>query len=140
MSDVQELQQERLVSKRELRCKPLIAALKCTVAQPISNFYQAVAIRALIKQGENSTGIWKIRQLFEAKLKSESTVVGFFSCPTVLQQVVGGKKVEVPGMAFWVVFDWPEYGIGAYENHLTTLFLSEEITNLERKAVKTRSK
>ena len=118
----------------------MIAALKCTVAQPISNFYQVVAIRALIKQGENSPEIWRVRQLLEGKLKSENKVVGFFSCPTALQQVVGGKKIEVPGMAFWVMFDWPEYGLTAFESHLTKLCLSCGISNLECKAVKARSK
>ena len=43
-------------------------------------------------------------------------------------------------MAFWVMFDWPEYGIVAYENHLTQLFLSLGVTNIEAKAVKARSK
>ena len=135
--DEQTLQQ---LSKKELRCKPLVAALKCSVALVVSNFYQVVAIRVLSKQGENSPEIWSKRQLFEENLKREEKVVGFFSCPTALQKSIRNKKVEVPGMAFWVMFDWPEYGIVAYENHLTQLFLSLGVTNIEAKAVKARSK
>ena len=131
----------QLLSKKELRCKPLVAALKCSVALTVSNFYQVVAIRVLSKQqGENSPEIWCKRQVFEENLKREEKMVGFFSCPTALQKTIRNKKVEVPGMAFWVMFDWPEYGIVAYENHLTQLFFSLGVTNIEAKAVKARSK
>ena len=140
--NVDDDQEIDLISKRELRCVPLKAALKCLVVQQISSFYQVASIRALIKEGESE--IWKVRQVFEDKLRGESHVVGFFSCATALKQKnqhKGGEEVkEVPGVSFWVMFDWPEHGLTAFENHLTKMFLSSGLSLLSCKAVKGRGK
>ena len=125
------------VALNELRCIPLKAALKCLVVQQISSFYQVAFIRALIKEGESK--VWKVRQVFEDKLK-----VGFFSCATASKQKnqhKGSEEIkEVPGVSFWVMFDWPEHGLTAFENHLTKMFLSSGLSLLSCKAVKRQGK
>ena len=54
--------------------------------------------------------------MMESTLDKEGHVVCYFSCGTALSTKVDGESDDVPGLAFWVIFDWPEYGIGAFEN------------------------
>ena len=135
---VAEEHDSNLISKRELRCVPLKSALKCLVVQQISSYYQVAAVRALIKEHESE--IWKVRQVFEEKLRNDLHIVGFFSCATALKQKIGEEYKEVPGISFWVMFDWPEYGLAAFENNLTKMFLSTGLSILSCKAVKGRGK
>ena len=72
----------------------------------------------------------------ESTLDKEGHVVGYFSCGLALSTKVDGESDDVPGLAFWVIFDWPEYGIGAFENYLSKLILDI----LSCKADKGRSK
>ena len=132
-------EEDEFVSKRELRCRPLEAGLRSLIAQHIKEFYQVATVRALIKK-YNDVEIYKVRELFENKLKTEKHVVGFISCITGLRQKEKEEWREVPGVSFWVIFDWPEYGLSAYESHLTKLFLSTGLSNLSCKAVRAKSK
>ena len=78
--------------------------------------------------------------MIEEKLKADSHIVGFFSCGTVLPQKVDGKEDDVPGMAIWVMFDWPGYGLSAFENYLSRLIIKIGLDLLSCKAVHRRSK
>ena len=86
------------------------------------------------KNGQNET--LEAHQLMESTLDKEGHVVGYFSCGPALSTKVDGESDDVPGLAFWVIFDWPEYGIGAFENYLSKLILDI----LSCKADKGRSK
>jgi len=69
--------------------------------------------------------IWLVRRRLEESLSKQKHVVGFVSCLTVLK--TKDQEEPLPGISFWVILDWPEHGIQGYENHLTKLFLKEEI-------------
>ena len=133
-SQTQLHEEESFVSKRELRCRPLEAGLRSLIAQHVTEYYQVAAVRALIR--ENMLEIYNVREIFEKKLRKEEHVVGYFSCITGLKQ----KEKEILGISFWVIFDWPEYGLSAYESHLTKLFLSSGLSNLSCKAGRGKSK
>ena len=137
-SQTQQQEEESFVSKRELRCRPLEAGLRSLIAQHVTEYYQVAAVRALIR--ENMLEIYNVREIFEKKLRKEEHVVGYFSCITGLKQKEKDEWTEIPGISFWVIFDWPEYGLSAYESHLTKLFLSSGLSNLSCKAVRGKSK
>jgi len=44
------------------------------------------------------------------------------------------------GISFWVVFDWAQYGIQAFENHLAKLILKSNLNLHSCKAIKGRGK
>ena len=44
----------------------------------------------------------------------------------------------VPGVAFWIAFDWPQYGMAAYENHIRKIFLEANVTPLDCTAIRGR--
>ena len=124
---------------KELRSPPLKQALKCFVTDHICKYYEVASIRALLKR-DTKKELWEARQLMETTLKADNHIVGFFSCGTALSQKVDGKQDDVPGLAFWVMFDWPEYGLSAFECYLSKLILKTGLDLLSCKAVKGRSK
>ena len=44
----------------------------------------------------------------------------------------------VPGVALWIAFDWPQYGMAAYENHIRKIFLAENVNPLDCTAIRGR--
>ena len=93
---------KELFSVNELRSAPLKKILQSCVVEHVAAFYQVAAVRVLVKDGE----LWKVRQIFEEKLRLDGHIVGFFSCPTALEQKKNGQKIRVPGLSFWVIFDF----------------------------------
>jgi len=65
-------------------------------------------------------------------------IIGFISCPTALK--MGNSKEAIPGLSFWVIFDWPQYGVKAFENHLSSLCFLEKTDLISCKAVRGRGK
>ena len=126
-------------SKQELRCAPLKNALKTFVVDHISKYFTVACMRALIRM-ESEKEIWTIRQVIEECFAKDDHVVGFFSCGTALKTKVGGEFKEMPGISFWVMFDWPECGIAAYESHLSKLVMEAGLDLYNCKAIRGRSK
>jgi len=113
----------------------LKSALKSFILTHITNHYEVAGVRTLVKEKEK---IWLVRRRLEENLSKQKHVVGFLSCLTALK--TKEREEPLPGISFWVIFDWPEYGIQGYENHLTKLFLKEEVDLYSCKAVRGRSK
>ena len=44
------------------------------------------------------------------------------------------------GISFWVIFDWPQYGLQAYENHLAKTVLKANMNLISCKSIKGRGK
>jgi len=125
----------------ELRNKPLEAALQAFVVSHVIKYFTVAAVRALINVDANDE-IWKIRQIIEDSLSKDKHVVGFFSCGTCIETKTKEKekRESVPGISFWVIFDWPEYGIKAYENHLRKLMINTNMNVFACRAIHGRSK
>ena len=125
--------------KQELRDVPLKSALKAFVVDQIQKFYSVAGMRALISP-KSKGEIWEIRQVLEQKLSEDKHIVGFFSCATSLRTKVDGEIKHVPGISFWVIFDWPECGLSAYENYLSKLVINAKLDLLCCNSVRGRSK
>ena len=42
------------------------------------------------------------------------------------------------GISFWVIFDWQNYGLSAYENRVSKLFLESKVDLITCKALRGR--
>ena len=150
---------------RQLRSKVLKRALKCYIIPPFLQSYEVVGIRALLKN--ETDNIWEKRRILEAILNNDKHVVAFFSCITALEGKKKQRKrkfvhkdpdeseedeeveaaeddVEelsiLPGVSFWVVFDWPQYGLAAYEDRISKHFMESGVDLINCKAVRGRGK
>jgi len=121
--------------KKEIKSCVLKSALKSFILSHVTNYYEVAGVRTLMRDKQK---IWLIRRRLEESLSKQKHVVGFVSCLTALK--TKDQEEPLPGISFWVMFDWPEYGIQGYVNHLTKLFLKEEIDLYSCKAVRGRSK
>ena len=131
---------EVLNPKRELKCSLIRTTLKSFVIQHVARYYQAAAIRVMLPTTTN-IGVWQARQKLEERFATESSIAGFFSCGTALvNQTKNDQKQDIAGISFWVMFDWPEMGIDAYESHLTRIATETGLETVHCKAVKGRGK
>ena len=126
--------------KRELKCALIKTSLKSFVVNTVSKYYQAAAIRVMIPH-QSGTEVWHARLKLEERLNSEPRVVGFFSCGTCLcSYKKDDENKTIAGISFWIMFDWPEVGIEAFEGHLNRLALEVGLDTIHCKAVKGRGK
>ena len=129
----QTLRHEEEIFVSQSKCRPLEAWLRSLIAQHFTQYYQVAAAQALIR--ENMLEIYNVREIFEKKLRKEDHVVH-----VAFHALRASNKRKRMSESFWVIFDWPEYGLSAYESHLTKLFLSSGISKLSCKAVLGKSK
>ena len=130
----EENEDPKIEVKKEMKSIVLKSALKSFVLSHVTNHYEVAAVRLLV---EVKNDIWLVRRRMEEKLANLKEVVGFISCLTALK--TSDHKEPLPGISFWVIFSWPEYGIQAYEDHITKLFLKEQVDLYSCKAVRGRS-
>ena len=134
-----EMEEQPLKSKSELRCVPLQNALKSFVVESITKHYSIAAIRALMKPNSKDE-IWIVRQKIEKKFATDKHIVAFISCGTALSTKIDGENKELPGISFYVIFDWPECGIGFYESYLSKMVMETGLDIYNCKALRGRSK
>ena len=102
-------------------------------------YYEVASVRAILKK-DSDIELWEARQLMEATLIKEEKIVGFISCGTAMTKKFESKKQDVPGLAMWVIFDWPEYGLAAFEVYLSKVILKTSLEIDSASVVKGRSK
>jgi len=127
---------------KEFRNVYIKRALKSYVVPAIAKHYQIVTIRAMLKETDNDRLIWGKRREMEHLLNSESSIAGFFTCITGLEEKKSGEdeKKIIPGVCFWIFFDWPGHGVSAFEIKITKLFMESGLDIKRCYAVKPRGK
>ena len=91
------------------------------IVEKVTSKYQVIAVRALLNQSSQKE-LWNVRRILEETLNKDEHVVGFISCGTALKQTIKGNSNNVAGIAFWIIFDWPDYGLNAFESYISKLF------------------
>ena len=152
-----------ITPKRQLRNNFFKNGLKSYLLPCIMGNYEVAAVRALVKDEAEP---WYERRKLEEILIKDEHIVGFFSCITaifvttasaikakanlseedraVFLQRLKEKQHDVredviyPGVAFWVIFDWPQYGLSAFENHLSKIFMESGLDLLSTSAIRGR--
>ena len=149
--------------QRQLRSKVIKNALKAFVVGTLTKKYQVCAVRSLCISGTGKEKIWLTRRMLENLLEQNPYVVCFFSCITALKDKKKKSKdkkfnkddnetdseaddenhsdeVFCPGIAFWIVFDWPESGLAAFEEYISKEILSAVLDIHSCKAIRSRGK
>ena len=122
----------------QLRSNVVKNALKVYVVGPLASKYQVCAVRSLCVDGVSKEKIWITRRLLESLLEENPYVVCFFSCITALSEGNCRKKNQrsnkvssnsedetvaeqtfCPGISLWIVFNWPESGLAAFEEYIS---------------------
>ena len=144
---------------KELRSNLIRNTLKSFVVSPLVKKFQVCAVRTICIDTLSKENIWLQRRKMEKVLKDNEHIVCFFSCITAMVE----KKKNKPrrrrsdsdgseeeqeaeyssnncGVSFWIVFNWPEYGISAFEEYLSREFLTAKFDIISCKAIRSRGK
>ena len=143
---------------KELRSNLIRNSLKLFVVSPLIKKFQVCAVRAICIGNLSKENIWLQRRKTEKVLEDNEHIVCFFSCITAMVE----KKNTKPrrrrdnsgsseedaeesvnnncGIFFWIVFNWPEYGISSFAAHISREFLTAEFDLISCKAIRSRGK
>ena len=143
----------------QLRSSVIKNALKAYVVGPFTSKYQVCAVRSLCVNGVSKEKIRIPRRLVESLLEENPYVVCFFSCITALSEGNCRKKNQrsnkvssnsedetvaeqtfCPGISLWIVFNWPESGLAAFEEYISKEILAADLDLRSCKAIRGRGK
>ena len=143
----------------QLRSSVIKNALKAYVVGPLTLKYQVCAVRSLSVNGVSREEKWITRRLLKTLLEENPFVVCFFSCITALSEEKHGKKnrlsnkdssnsedenvaeqIICPGISLWVVFNWPDSGLAAFEEYISKGILAVGLDLKSCKAIQGRGK
>ena len=146
-------------SQRQLRSNVIKNALKAYVVGPLTLKYQVCAVRSLCVDGVSKEKIWITRRLLESFLEENPYVVCFSSCIIALSEGKHGRnnrrsnndssnsedetvaeEIFCPGISLWIVFNWPESGLSAFEEYISKEILAAGLDLRSCKAIRGRGK
>ena len=129
--------------QRQWRSNVIQNALKAYVVGPLTSKYKVCAVRTLYVDGVSKEKLWITRRVLESLLEENPYVVCFFSCITALSEGNHGKKdrrsnkdssyseddtvaeqIFCPGISLWIVFNWPESRLAAFEEYISKEILA----------------
>ena len=151
------------MNRRQLRSEVLKRAMRAYIVSPVIRKYHVIAVRAMWSSTEKSEDlIWGKRRQIEDILLRNDKIVAFFSCITTMVEKESHKRKRkdteddgdnssmddndeertqyAPGISFWIAFDWPEYGLNAFEDLVCKTFLKSQMNLVACKAIKPRGK
>ena len=121
------------------------------IRNSLKSFVRAICIGNLSKEN-----ILLLRRKMEKVLEDNEHLVCFFSCITALVEKKNTKakrrrndsgSSEENGEEsikriyfFWIVLNWPEYGISSFAEHISREFLTAEFDLISCKAIRSRGK
>ena len=129
-------------------------SLKSFVVAPLIRKFEVCAVRAICIGTLSKENIWLYGRKMENLLEDNV----FFSC---IFAMVGNKKAKAGkrrndsgsseedveecssnnyGISFWIVFNWPEYGISPFAEHISREFLTAEFDLISCKAIRSRGR
>ena len=128
---------------RQLKSNVLQRALSAFLVEPFINKYNVICIRVLWRNGEE---IWLGRRKVELMLENENSVVAFFSAVTLVKKSKSeeddddNNEHDDFGLAFWIVVDWPDYGILSIRTDLMKKVFDLNMDLKSCKAIRPRGK
>ena len=126
----------RIKAAKELRSRLIRNSLKSLVVSPLIKKLQVCAVRAICIGNLSKENIWLQRRKMEKVLEDNEHIVCFFSCITAMMEKKNtiarmrrndsGSSEEDGeesinnncGISFWIVFNWPEYGISSFAEQI----------------------
>ena len=130
---------------KELRSSLIRNSLKSFVVSALIRKFEVSAVRAICTGTLSKENIWLQRRKMEKLLEDNEHIVCFFLCITAMvdnKKAKAGKRRNDSGsseedmeesssnncdISFWIVFNWPEYGILSFAEHISREFLTGEL-------------
>ena len=121
---------------KELRISLMRNSLKSFVVSSLIRKFQVCAVRVICMGNLSKENIWLERRKMEKVLEDNEDIVCFFSCIIAMVEQKKAKprrtrndsgSSEEDGEEFdnnncaisvWIVFNWPEYGISSFAEHI----------------------
>ena len=125
-----------IVSKKQIYSAAVRNGIKAYVVSHVVKLYDVIAVRFFIDKEKGE--LFKVRRLVEEKLDKESHIKMFVSCLTAIEIKSRETQEVCVGISFWIAFDWPSYGVQAFENLITKLIMEEGADVISCKTVKSR--
>ena len=144
---------------KELHSNLIRNSLKSFVVSPLIKKFQVCAVRAICIGNLSKENIWLQRRKMEKVLEDNEHIACFFSCITAMVEKKntkarrrmrddsGSSEEDAEesvnnncGISFWIVFNWPEYGISSFAEHISREFLTAEFDLISCKAIRSRGK
>ena len=143
---------------QELRSSFIRNSLKSFMVSPLIRKFQVCAVRAVCTGNLSNDNIWLQRRKIKNVLEGNEHIAYFFSCITAM---VEKKKAKARrrrndsgsseedgeessnnncGIFFWIVFNWPEYGISSFAEHTFREILTAECDLKSCKAIRSGGK
>ena len=129
------------------------------VFTPLQSKCQVCAVRSLYVDGVSKEKIWITRRLLGSFLEETPRVVCFFSCITALSEgnyekenrrsnkdssnsegETVAEQIFCPGISLWIVFNWPESGLAAFEEYISKEILATGFDLRSCKTIRGRGK
>ena len=143
---------------KELRSSLIRNSLRSFVVSPLIKKFQVCAVRAICIGNLSKENIWLQRRKMEKVLEENEHIVCFFSCITAMGEKKNTKARRRRddsgsseedgeesnnnncGISFWIVFNWPEYGIWSFVEHISREFLTAEFDLISCQAIRSIGK
>ena len=143
---------------KELHSSLIRNSLKSLLVSPLIRKFQVCAVRAIRIGNLNKENIWLQRRKMEKVLEDNEHIVCFLPCITAMVEKKKAKarrtrndsgSSEEDGkefnknncsICFWIVFNWPEYGISSFAEHISREFLTVEFDLISCKTIRSRGK
>ena len=143
---------------RELRSSLIKNSLKSFVVSPLIKKFQVCVVRVTCIGNLSKENIYLHKRKMEKVLEDNEQIVCFFSCITAMVEKKNtkarrrrndsgsseedrGESINNKcGISFWIVFNWPEYGISSFAEHISREFLTAEFDLISCKAIRSRGK
>ena len=141
---------------KELRSSLIRNSLKSSMVALLIRKFQLCAVRAICIGTLSKQNIWFQRRKMEKLLEGNEHFLCFFSCITAMvenKQAKAGERRNDSGssendeeesssnncgISFWIVFNWPEYSISSFAEHISREFLTAQFDLISCKAIRSR--
>ena len=137
---------------KELRSSLIRNSLKQFAVSLLIRTFQVCAVRVICIGNLSKENIWLQRRKMEKVLEDNEHIVFFFVyyCYGRKEESRNdsGSSEEAGeessnnncGISFWIVFNWPEYGISSFADNISRKFLTAEFNLISCKAIRSRGK
>ena len=143
---------------KELRSNLIRNYLKSFVASQLIRTFQACAVRAICIGKLRKGNIWRQRRIMEKYLEDNEHIVCFVSCITAMVKQKQAKARRTRndsgssekdaeefnnnncGISFSIAFNWQEYAMSSFTEHIAREFLTAEFDLISCKTIRSRGK
>ena len=118
---------------KELHSSLIRNSLKLFLVAPLIRKLQVCTVRVTCAGTLNEENIWLQRRKMEKLLEDNEHIVCFLGKAGKRRNDSGSSEEDMEesssnncGISFWIVFNWPQYSISSFAEHISREFLTAE--------------